>query len=423
VTVLAVVAGLLVAADAFLWAVAESVRLRRTERRWLRAGPLRRAYRRWRAFWASYALWWWSWPHLFDVLLGSRRVHVATMPGAVVWQRGTATLARLGVLRPRGEPVVLVHSVVTRPWILDLLPERSLAGALIGAGHDVHLFDWGDPGRAQAAMGLDGHVGLLAEAVNAAAHRSPTGRVHVVGYCMGGTLALAVVGANGAGPVASLTLIAPPFDAEVPGGMAAVLARPELTPVLALDGDGCVPAAFVREGFHLLRRRAVRYAWGRFRRRRDRDFQRVASALSRWAWEQRRLPGALWFDLVDLFRENALLRGTLRVGGRRVDLANVTVPTLVLVTDRDHIVPIASSLALTRQVPQAEVVRCPAGHVSMLMGHESRTVLVPALDAFLRRAATTPAPSPTRAGPARRTAAARRGTAGAPSRTVRRGPS
>jgi polyhydroxyalkanoate synthase len=326
VTLLAVVAGLLVAGDAFLWTVAEAFRLRRTERRWLRAGPLRRAYRRWRAFWGVYALWWWSWPHLFDVLLGSRRVHVATLPGAVVYQCGTATLTRLGVLRPPGEPVVLVHSVVTRPWILDLLPERSLAGNLIDAGHDVYLFDWGDPGRAQAALGLDGHAGLLAGAVNAAARLSPTGQVHLVGYCMGATLALAVVGAYGPGPVRSLTLIAPPFDAQVPGGMAAVLSRPELTPVLALDGDGCVPAAFVREGFHLLRRRAVRYAWGRFRRRRDRGFQRVASALSRWAWEQRRLPGALWFDLVDLFRGNTLLRGTLTVEGRPVSMANVTSP-------------------------------------------------------------------------------------------------
>ncbi|MDQ1711771.1 MAG: poly[(R)-3-hydroxyalkanoate] polymerase subunit PhaC [Frankiaceae bacterium] len=384
--VLAAVAALMVAGTAFGWGVEEAFRLRRTDRRWLRAGPPRRAYRRWRAFCGSYALWWWSWPHLFDVLLGSRRVAVATIPRVDLWWRGTATLARLGTWRAAGEPVVLVHSVVTRPWILDLLPERSLAGALIGAGHDVYLFDWGDPGRAQAGLGLDGHVRLLAEAVNVAAARSPTGRVHLVGYCMGATVAFASVGAWGPGPVASLTLIAPPFDAEVPGGMAAFLTRPELTPVLALDGDGCVPAAFVREGFHLLRRKAVRYAWGRLRRRRDRDFQRVASALSRWAWEQRRLPGALWFDLVDLFRGNALLRGTLRVEGHPVRAANVTIPTLVLVTDRDHIVPIASSLALTRQVPHAEVVRCPAGHVSMLMGHESRMVLVPALDAFLRRA-------------------------------------
>jgi polyhydroxyalkanoate synthase len=384
---LAVLAGLLVAGDAFLVAVAEAVRLRRTERRWLRARGPHRAFRAWRTWVARYLLWWWSWPHVVDTLLGTHRVRVMPTPGNLRWRRGTATLVRLGPWeRPPGEPVVLVHSVVTRPWILDLLPGRSLAEGLLAAGHDVYLLDFGDPGRGQAGDGLDAYVRLLGEGLRAAAAYSPTGRVHVVGYCMGATLALCAVGAWGAGPVASLALVAPPYDTEVPGGMATVLRRPELTPVLALDGDGCVPAAYVREGFHLLRRRSVRYALSRLRRRRDRDFQRVASALSRWAWEQRRVTGAMWFDLVDLFRTNALVHGRVTVDGAPVVLSGIDVPVTILVTDRDHIVPIGSSLALTRVLPHAEVVRCPAGHVSMLMGHESRTVLLPALDAWLRKA-------------------------------------
>jgi polyhydroxyalkanoate synthase len=391
---LGAVAGLMILFDAMLVTVAQAFRMRRTERRWLRAGPLRRGYREARAATFRWWLWWWSWPHLVDVLLRSRRVDVMTTPSVVVWRRGRATLSRIGVYDPKraaGEPVILVHSVVTRPWILDLLPHRSVAGALVDAGHDVYLLDWGDPERGDATQGLTAHTKVLAQAAGAVAYRSPTGRVHVVGYCMGATLALAAVGAWGAGPIASLALIAPPFDTQVPGGMATVLNRPELMPVLALDGDGCVPAAFVREGFHLLRREALRHAWGRLRRRRDTEFQRVAAALSRWAWEQRRVPGALWFDLVDWFRTNSMMRGALSVGGDPVSMSRVTVPTLVLVTDRDHIVPIASSLALTRQLPQAKVVRCPAGHVSMLMGSQSTRVLLPALDAFLRDPDSVPA--------------------------------
>ncbi len=397
---LSVLAGVMLAFDLALLTIAYLVRLRRTERKWLRPRAPHRAFRAWRTLWARWFLWWWSWPHVFDRLLGSHRVRVMTTPRALVWREGTLTLSRLGTrdlkLRPFGEPVVLVHSVVTRPWILDLLPERSLAGALLEAGHDVYLLDFGDPGPAQAHLGLAEHTRLLGHALGVAAKLSPTGKVHVVGYCMGATLALCAVGAWGAGPVASLALVAPPYDTEVPGGMAEVLRRPELTPVLALDGDGCVPAAYVREGFHLLRRHALRHTWRRLNRLRDKPFQRVASALSRWAWEQRRVPGALWFDLVDLFRGNTLLRGTQRIDGTPVDLSRVDVPTTILVTDRDHIVPIASSLALTRALPHAEVVRCPAGHVSMLMGHESRTVLIPALDAWLRRVspASRPRPAP-----------------------------
>ncbi|HVF05666.1 MAG TPA: hypothetical protein VNA20_12565 [Frankiaceae bacterium] len=169
----------------------------------------------------------------------------------------------------------------------------------------------------------------------------------------------------------------------------------------------------------------------RLAKRKDREFQTVAGALSRWAWQQRKLPGRLWFDVVDLFRANAMLRGTLRIGGQPVRLDRITVPTLVMVTDRDHIVPIASSLALTRVIPHAQVVRAPAGHVSMLMGHEARSVTIPAIASFINAASApppappaapapkpVPRPKPRKAAP--RTAAPRRA---APSRDRRNGSS
>ena len=371
--------------NAVLYAIALGVRWRRTDRRWLKTGFFRRLYRWARSAALRYALWWASWPHLVEHLVPRLAAPAFATPSVVVWRRGRATVSRfVSPLPPSGDAVLIVHSVVTRPWILDLLPGRSVAGGLVAAGHDVYLLDWGDPTRYDAGQGIAGHTSVLAQAVAAVAAHSPTGRVHVVGFCFGATIALAAVGAWGPGPVASLTLIAPPYDTQVPGGSAELLRRPALMPVLALDGDGCVPAAYIRESFHLLRREVLKAAYVRLRRRGDREFQLVAGALARWSWEQRRVPGALWFDVVDLYRTNALLTGALHVGDDAVDLERVTVRTLILVTDRDHIVPVASSLALTRAIPHAEVVRLPGGHVSMLMGAESRVVTVPALDRFLR---------------------------------------
>jgi polyhydroxyalkanoate synthase len=382
--------------NGFFAAVGLGMRWRATDRRWVHPRPLRRLRRGPRALVLRYLLWWLSWPHLVSKLLKGGDPPLFATPSTLVWRRGRTTLSRLGT-RPGpagGDAVLFVHSVVTRPWILDLLPDRSVMGAVVDAGYDVYLLDWGDPGFQHAGQGITEHTRLLAEAVGAVAAQSETGRVHVVGYCMGATLALAAVGAWGPGPVASLVLVAPPYDTEVPGGTAAALRMPALMPVLALDGDGCVPGAYVREAFHVLRRDELKAAWARLRRRRDKGFQRVAAAMTRWAWEQRAIPGALWFDLVDLFRGNTLLRGTLRVGDDDVRLDRVTIPTLIVVTDRDHIVPIASSLALTRVIPHAEVVRSPAGHVSMLMGHESRAVTVPALLRWLRTGTTEPSARP-----------------------------
>ncbi len=383
-----VAALLLIVVDGVLLAAAALARARTTDRRLLHRSYPIRVFRDVRSAALRIGLWFPSWPHVLNRLLpGPPRAHLAT-PASLVWAAGTATVTRSDP-PPTGpaEPVLVVHSLITRPWILDLMPGRSLVAGLRDAGLDTHLLDWGDPAPAAVpGVGWDESAELLGAAIRELAHRSPTGRVHVVGYCMGATLALATTAAYGAGPVASLSLIAPPVDTQVPGGMGDILRSPTLTPVLALDGTGRVPPWVLREAFHVLRRKTVLLTLARLRRRSDREFQQITGALDRWAWEQRPLAGRLAFDIVDLYRGNTMVGGELTVGGAPVDLAAVDLPVLVAVTDRDHIVPIASSLALTRLLPaEPAVVRCPGGHVSMLMGTESRTTLLPALTDFLRK--------------------------------------
>ena len=378
----ALVAALLVVADLAAFWLLLVARLRSTDRSLLRPWPLRRLLRWYRARWLRVLLWFPSWPHALNRLLPRPPRQTMATPARELWRSGRATITRVERLPDRyagREPVLLVHSLVTKPWILDLLPGRSLVGGLRDAGLDVLVLDWGDPERRAAGRaGWDAAAATLAAAIDAVAAFSPTRRVHVIGYCMGATLALAHVAERRHRQVASLTLIAPPVDTAVPGGMGDVLRSPTLMPVLGLDGSTRMPPWVLREAFHALRRKTLKSAVGRLRRWHDRDFQQVAGALDRWAWRQRPLSGALSFDLVDYYRANPFVSG-------RTDLRRVRLPVLVAVTDRDHIVPIASSLALTRLLPAPpEVVRCPAGHVSMLMGAESRTTLLPRLTAFLR---------------------------------------
>jgi polyhydroxyalkanoate synthase len=83
-----------------------------------------------------------------------------------------------------GSTLVLVPSLINPPTILDLDPDCSLADAL-AARHRVLLLDWG-PAAARQSLDLDEHVnGLLLPLIEAA------GPVTLVGYCLGGTLALA----------------------------------------------------------------------------------------------------------------------------------------------------------------------------------------------------------------------------------------
>lgn len=339
-----------------------------TRRRTLRTGPTRSALRSIRALCVRAALAVPAWPHLADLLMGTRAAAPGSSPKDEVWRSGAARLWRYRGVPARAEPVLLVHALVTRPWILDLTPETSLARALLDAGHDVFLLDWGEPGRGDARRGLAHCVRTLVDAERRVLAVASAGRLHLVGYCSGGTVSVLRLATHPHDAVASAATIAAPIDFASPGGILALLAGRLLKPALLLDGRGLLPAAVIREAFHSIRPRAIRSVLHGLRARRDPVARTYHAALARWAWEQRPMPGALFFDLVDLCRSNAIVAGTCDVGGRPVDLGVIETPLLSVVASRDHIVPAGSATALG--VPSVS----PAGHVSMLAGSAATTL-------------------------------------------------
>ncbi|MFG3343097.1 alpha/beta fold hydrolase [Glycomyces sp. NPDC048151] len=338
-----------------------------TDRRLLRAGRFARALRWARIGFALLLAALSGWSHVVEVAAGLHRAAVPLTPSAVVWRSGPAVLRHYG--RGSGSPVLVVHSLVTRSWVLDLARGRSLIAALVADGHDVYLLDWGVPGRAEAHRGFDACVTTLMAAEEAVREQSGRPEVHLVGYCLGGTLAVAAHAALGDAGLASLTAIAQLVDTADAGRLGRVLRSRRLMPVFALDGRGLVPASLVRETFHWLRPVALRAARQTWRRRSKPQWRSVAGPLSRWVWEQTPIPGALMFDLVDYVRGNALRDGTWTVLGRPARLERLTVPVMLAVTADDHIVPSSASLALADLLSRPpQVVHCPGGHVAMLTG-------------------------------------------------------
>src|SRR3954470_22368243 len=75
---------------------------------------------------------------------GVQRLKVGQTPKDVVWQRDKAQLWRYrrGEIAYR-EPIVIVHSLVSRSYVLDLYPGNSLVQFLQDAGFEIYLLDWG----------------------------------------------------------------------------------------------------------------------------------------------------------------------------------------------------------------------------------------------------------------------------------------
>jgi poly(3-hydroxyalkanoate) synthetase len=75
-----------------------------------------------------------------------------------------------------------------------------------------------------------------------------------------------------------------------------------------------------------------------------------------------------------LFRDNKLIKGTLEVGGKVVNMRNITCPVFLLAGKRDHITPPPQVFEMEKYIgtppQQIEKYLVQAGHIGLFMGRE-----------------------------------------------------
>ena len=252
---------------------------RNTDSRLLSVGRALRGWRSYRWFWFRRALAVFSWPHVLDLVIRTSKAAVAQTASEPIWEKGSATLRRYGAHieggegGEGGEAVLIVHSLVSQPWILDLTPGRSFIEFLVREGFNVYLLDWGEPGPDQATEGLTTCADLLMQAEKEVLKREGE-RLHLVGYCLGGLVCLLRGRGGEHRHVASITLLATPVDFSTRAALQPLIShRFFFRPAYFLDGSGCIPSQAIRESFHILRPQALRTVLGVWRRRKDPEFR------------------------------------------------------------------------------------------------------------------------------------------------------
>ncbi|KQN82095.1 poly-beta-hydroxybutyrate polymerase [Sphingomonas sp. Leaf67] len=262
-----------------------------------------------------------------------------------------------------GRPVVVIPSLINPPFVLDLSPEKSLLRWLAGQGLRVLLVDWGTPAPDDRAMDLGRHAQAVAR-LCATLDEPPL----LVGYCLGGTIALATAGFV---PVAGIALIATPwhftgFDDATRAGVADqwTMAQP------TAERMGLVPMEFLQAMFWQLDPGRTVDKYVGFA---DLDPASAKAqafiALEDWANAGAPLPYAAGRELFDdLFDADLPGTGRWRVADR-IASADHPVPMVEFVAADDRIVPAASAIGL----PDRRIV--PAGHVGMIVGSRGPSVL------------------------------------------------
>ena len=320
---------------------------------------------------------------------GTSRPKVGQTPKDVVWRRHKAELWRYRNEDVRYKPpVVIVHSLVSRSYVLDLYPGNSAVAFLLREGFDVFLLDWGVADEADAGNTLESYAddGIPA-AVAAACDVAGTEDVTLLGYCFGGVLSLLTCARHPELPVRNLVLMATPVDFTGMQAITGLVRDGRLEPGEIVEPTGNVPPEVVENAFRLLKPTAEisQYAtlWENLW---NDEYMEGYQAMGQWTRDHVPFPGAAFRQTVEqLVRRNALMDGSLVLGSERVDLRQIRCPVLNVMAERDHIVPAPAAEPVPRLVgsSEAEELRLAAGHVGLVAGRAAANVTLPGIAGWI----------------------------------------
>jgi len=313
---------------------------------------------------------------------------VAVTPSDLMWQEGNARLIRYrrDAAATAKTPLLFVCSLINRPYVLDLLAERSVVRGLLERGHDVWLLDWGTPTAADATRPLgDYALEQLPRAAAVVTARAGSDRLHLAGYCMGGTLSLMAIAADRV-PAASLVAMATPVALHDDGLLSLWCRAPGFDPAELAQAYGNVPPHILQPAFKMLDPVSLATKFVHLDGKvEDDDFVRFFLAMETWLEDSVAFPGRAFVDWVELYRSDALARNELVAGGVPIDLRRIGCPLFHVIADGDYITPPASSLALERltSTRAQETVRLPGGHIGLSTGRAAHERLWPAVSDWL----------------------------------------
>ena len=303
-----------------------------------------------------------------------------TTPHKIVFEAPLARLRDFSISQKRVVPtLVLPPQAGHDSCIVDYSPEQSQMRTIVDAGLErAFSLDWVGATQETKDASVEDYMDVVDRAIEHCG-----GRVNLIGDCQGGWLAT-IYAALHPERVNTLTIAGAPIDFHA--------GEPVIHEVLrrvAPEGDLRFYEALVSmgggvlEGRHMLAGFILIQPGAEISRQielllhlddpahvsRYREFED-------WFKHTQDVPGAFYLWIVrHLFRDNALISGSLEVRGQKVDLANINMPLELMAGATDHITPPDQVFALATHAstPPDQVTRhvSTGGHLGLFMGHEA----------------------------------------------------
>ncbi len=303
---------------------------------------------------------------------------------AVVWQDGTTRLLDFGVADTSApvKPLLIIPSLINRYHVLDMAQGHSFIGALREKGFRPYVIDWDSPGEAEQKFDLSAYITQRLEPALEHIRATHDRPVVIIGYCMGGLLALALA-LRKPGATGGLALLATPWDFHA-GHDRFIMSLRAMQPQInaMIDTMGCISVDCLQAMFASLNPWATIEKFRRFSRTTERATKQnkhhdLFVELEDWLNNGSPLAGPTAREcLNDWYIGNAPFKDQWSIAGSLIKARQISCPSLAIIPQHDTIVPPASARAISECLPGIETITVNKGHIGMITGDHSQETLI-----------------------------------------------
>ena len=276
------------------------------------------------------------------------------------------------VPKPHSVPVLIVYALVNKQYMMDLQANKSVIKKMLDAGLDLYIIDWGYPSGVNKFITLDDYInGYIDNVVDYIRQAHGLESINILGVCQGATFS-ACYTAMHQEKVRNFISFVMPFDFSVDDGLLFRWSRKMPIADVVKANHNILSGDSMNDTYNMLKplELTIDKYLAFIDKLDDRDAVVDFLRMEQWIYDSPDQAGPTLQQFIeDFYQGNKFKEGTLTLGGRECNPKQITCPTLVMLAQKDHLVPPSSTRPFMDAISSKDKTlrEFPVGHIGMFV--------------------------------------------------------
>lgn len=278
-------------------------------------------------------------------------------------------------------PTLITYALVNRQYMMDIQPDRSVIKSFLEGGMDVYVIDWGYPTGEDMYMTMDDYINwYMNDCVDFIRKSRKVDKINLLGVCQGGTFSTIYTALN-PDKIKNLITMVVPIDFSTNDALLFRWSKYMNIDSL-VDAYGVIPGDVMNFSYLILKPLELtmnKYV-GMVDKMDNPEYMTNFMRMEKWVFDSPDQAGETIRQFIkDLYQGNKLIKNELVLGGKTVDLKNITMPLLCVCAEYDHLVPLSASRPLLDAVgsKDTQFLSFKTGHIGMYVSSQSQKSIAP----------------------------------------------